>query len=196
MQANSRFAGLGKWARRVWLLPLMLSLLGCGGGGDGSTDTTTGAAQQPPTQATSIPQNLQGQWETILTYVPAFYSGPFGGTPQGDGSLGITFNFYPDGSYHHFWNLAQAYFGGNCFRSAGWDEVGTMSGDGATFTFNPAKATYTQMDSCGQAKYLDPAPATPASHTLTLEQDNTGWPLLRMSFPQGDIVFEKCRHCQ
>src|SRR5688572_22920870 len=120
MQTNMSPVGVGEWARRAWLLPLILSLFGCGGGG--SSDETPA---QAPTQATSVPENLHGQWETILTYVPPFYSGPYGNTPQGDGSIGITFYFWPDGRYQHVWNLAQAYFGGNCFRTAHWEEVGT-----------------------------------------------------------------------
>jgi hypothetical protein len=200
MQANSNGGGLGKWIGRAWLLPLMFSLFACGGGGGDSSDATPGTGQpptqQPPAQGTSIPENLRGQWETILTYVPAFYSGPYGDIPQGDGSIGITLYIYPDGSYHHYWNLAQTYFGGNCFRSAGWDEVGTMSGDGSSYTFNPTKATYTAVDSCGQSKFLDPAPVSPATHTLTLSQDNTGWPVLTVSFPSGDLVLERCRKCQ
>ena len=191
MQTNLSSARLSKWARRVWLLPLILSLLGCGG----SSDTTSGAAPGS-TQGTSIPENLRGQWETILTYVPAFYSGPYGDIPQGDGSIGIAFYFWPDGRYQHVWNLAQAYFGGNCFRTAHWEEVGTVSSAGSEFTFTPSKATYSVMDSCGQSKYLDPAPVTAASHSLTLDQDNSGWPLLRMTFPSGELVLEKCRRCQ
>jgi hypothetical protein len=172
------------------LLLLIYSLFGCGG----SSDTTTDAPGSKP--AASIPENLRGQWETILTYVPPFYSGPYGDIPQGDGSIGITLYFWPDGRYQYVWNLAQAYFGGNCFRTAGWDEHGTVSSAGAVFTFNPGRATYTAMDSCGQSKFLDPAPVTAASHTLTLDHDNTGWPLLRMSFPQWELVLEKCRRCQ
>ena len=196
MQENSSCGGFGRWISRVWLLPLMLSLFACGGGRGDASDATSGAGQppvQPSTQGTSIPENLRGQWETILTYVPPFYSGPYGDIPPGDGSIGITLYIYADGSYHHFWNLAQAYFGGNCFRSAGWDEVGTITADGSNYTFNPTKATYTQMDSCGQSKFLDPAPVAPATHTLTPDQDNTGWPLLRVSSQSGDLVLEKCK---
>src|SRR3954471_12015563 len=118
------------------------------------------AATPAATPATSTPEDLRGQWETILTYVPPFYSGPYGDVPQGDGSLGITFTFWADGRYQHIWNLAQAYFGGNCFRSAGWDEVGTLSGAGPEFTFNPGRATYSAVDSCGRTQLLDPAPVT------------------------------------
>jgi len=63
------------------------------------------------------------------------------------------------------------------------------------FTFNPTKASYIQTDTCGQNKFLDPAPVAPASHTLNIEHDSTGWPLLRVTLPTGDIVLEKCRHC-
>ena len=77
--------GIAPAGRLVWLAPLILALFGCGGGG-GSTDVT---AADPPEQSASIPQPLIGQWETILTYVPPFYSGPYGSVPNGDGSIGI-----------------------------------------------------------------------------------------------------------
>jgi hypothetical protein len=192
MQTNMGPAGVGTRARRAWLLPLVLALFGCGGG---SSDETP--AQAPtPTQAASVPEYLRGQWETVLTYVPPFYSGPYGDIPQGDGSIGVAFYFSPEGHYQHVWNLAQAYFGGNCFRTAHWEEVGTLSSAGAEFTFNPAKATYSSMDSCGRTRFLDPAPVTAASHSLTLDRDNSGWPILRMSFPAGELVLEKCKRCQ
>ena len=188
MQTNTSPARVGPWARRAWALPLVLSLFGCGGGG--SSDTPESA------QAAAIPENLRGQWETVLTYVPVFYSGPYGDIAPGDGSLGVTFYFSPDGHYQHVWDLAQAYFGGNCFRTAHWEESGTVSGTGPDYTFTPGKATYSALDSCGQAKVLDPAPVTAATHSLAVGRDNAGWPLLRMSFPTGDLVLEKCKHCQ
>jgi hypothetical protein len=191
MQTNVNRGGVGKWARRVWLLPLILSFFGCGGGGGGSPDATEATAQ-----ATSIPEDLRGQWETILTYVPPFYSGPYGNIPPGDGSIGIALYFWPDGRYQHVWNLAQAYFGGNCFRTAHWEEVGTVSSEGSKYTFTPGKASYSVMDSCGKSQYVDPAPVAPASHTLTLERDNAGWPQLRVTFPAGELLLEKCKHCQ
>jgi hypothetical protein len=188
MQTSMSPGALGRWTRRAWALPLVISLFGCGGGG--SSDSTPA-----PAQPTSIPEDLRGQWETVLAYVPPFYSGPFGGTPQGDGSLGIIFNFSAEGHYQHSWSLAQAYFGGNCFRTAQWNEAGTLSIAGSEYTFNPGKATYAAMDSCGQSQYVDPAPVAPADHTLTLDRDPAGWPLLRMSFPDGELVLEKCRQC-
>jgi hypothetical protein len=94
------------------------------------------------------------------------------------------------------WNLSQAYFGGNCFRTAHWEEYGTMSGAGSPYAFNPGKATFSQFDTCGQNKYVDSVPMTAASHSLTLDRDNTGWPLLRMGFQSGELVLEKCKRCQ
>ena len=182
--------GIARHRRLLWLAPLMLALVGCGGGGSG--DASVAAAQA---QGASIPQPLVGQWETILTYVPPFYSGPYGDVPNGDGAIGITLVLTADGRYRHVWNLNSAYFGGNCFRTGGWDEFGTVGGNAPDFTFNPTKATYVQTDTCGVFKILDPAPVSPATHELTLEQDNTGWPLLRIHFPTGDVVLEKCRHC-
>ena len=191
MHIDHRLPRVGRWARRAWLAPLLLALFGCGGGGgDGATGAT--AAGAPPA---TMPAEMSGQWEAILTYVPPFYSGPYGDIAQGDGSLGITLILTADGRYRHFWNVAQAYFNGNCFRNGGWDEFGTVSGTGPEYTFNPAKATYAAMNSCGKAQYLDPAPVAPGTHRLTLEHDANGWPLLRVQFPTGDIVLEKCRHC-
>jgi hypothetical protein len=43
---------------------------------------------------------------------------------------------------------------------------------------------------------LNPAPVAAATHTLTLDHDASGWPLLRVSFPSGELVLEKCRRCQ
>jgi hypothetical protein len=188
-------AGIAAERRLLWLAPLILALFGCGGGG--SADVTAGDATAVDAQAppASIAEPLTGQWETILTYVPPFYSGPYGDVPNGDGAIGITLVVTADGRYRHVWNLTSAYFGGNCFRTGGWDEFGTLSGTGPEFTFNPTKASYIQTDTCGQNKFLDPAPVAPASHTLAIEHDNTGWPLLRITFPTGDIVLEKCRHC-
>jgi hypothetical protein len=164
---------------------------------DSTTSTPSDAAQAPAsTPAASIPEGLRGQWETVLTYVPPFYSGPYGDMPPGDGSIGVSFYFWPDGRYKHTRNLAATYFGGNCFRTSQWEEVGTVSGVGSEFTFNPGKATYLVTDSCGKSQYVDPAPVAADSHTLKLDQDGSGWPLLRMSFASGELVLEKCRHCQ
>lgn len=189
MQMITCPTGVSRWFRHAGPLLLALALFGCGGGG--ASDGTPALAQGTP-----IPAALQGQWETILTYVPAFYAGPFQETPNGDGSIGIAFYFFPDGRYQHVWNLMQTYFGGNCFRTAHWEEHGTMSGAGPTYTFNPGKATFSQLDTCGQNQYQDSVPMTPASHRLTLDRDNTGWPLLHMGFQNGELVLEKCRRCQ
>jgi len=189
----ARIAGL----RLLCAAPLAVALFGCGGGGSSDAPIADPQAQpaDAPAQPAAIPEALTGQWEAILTYVPPFYSGPYGSVPNGDGAIGITLVLTADGRYRHVWNLTSAYFGGNCFRTGGWDESGTVSGTGADFNFSPAKASYIQTDTCGQNRFLDPAPVAPASHTLQIEHDNAGWPLLRMSFPNGDIVLEKCRHC-
>lgn len=203
MQTKMSLVGLGQWAIRYGLFPLILSLFGCGGGGGGSPDAapdvTTDAAPAPaptPTQAASIPEELRGRWEAILTYVPPYYVSPYGTVPEGDASLGVAFYFYPDGRYEHAWNSLQTYFSGNCIRTGHWEEAGTLSSAGSEFTFSPGKASFWQTDTCGQFKFLDPAPVAAASHTLTFDRDNTGWPLLRMSFSSGELVLEKCRRCQ
>ena len=190
-----------RWARLIGLTPLVAALAACGGGG--SSDPAPGAdpaGGAGGAQAATVPADLVGQWEVVLAYVPVSYTGQATGTTPGDGSLGITLVLTADGRYRHVWNSSQAYFNGNCFRTGGWDEHGTINGPAAgtaaDFTFTAAKATYIQTDTCGQNKYLDPVPGLkPGTHTLTIEHDNTGWPLLRFTFPTGDIVLEKCRHC-
>ena len=212
---NTKSAGLGeRWARGLWLLPLVVSLLGCGGGGstgpvsdpgpgsipESTPDPAPGPTPDPtpdptpaPAPAATLPEAFRGQWEVILTYVPPFYSGPYGSIPEGDGSLGISFYFGSDGSYQHNWSLMRAYFGGNCFQTAQWQETGNVGGAGPDFTFTPGHASYISSDSCGQFQYLDPVPVIPANHTMTLDHDATGWPLLRVGFPTGELVLEKRR---
>ena len=201
---NTRSAGFGAWARSLALLALTLSLFGCGGGSSSDAvpdpqqpESTPETPETPvPPAAATLPEAFRGQWEAILTYVPPFYSGPYGSIPEGDGSIGVAFYFSPDGRYQHHWNLARAYFGGNCFQTAQWQEVGAVGGTGPDFTFTPGHASYLSSDSCGQFQYLDPVPVIAANHTLTLDHDATGWPLLRVGFPTGELVLEKCRRCQ
>jgi len=200
MQPQAHRTGLGQQIRNAGLIALVLALFGCGGGG-GSSDSTTDPAPADPTagaappQGVAIPEELQGRWDATLTYVPPNFISQFGTVSGNDGSLGIAFFFHPDGRYEHTWNVLQVYFGGNCIRTGEWQENGTLSSVGAEFTFNPGRATYLQTDTCGQFKYLDPAPVSPANHALTLDRDATGWPLLRVSYPSGELVLEKCRKC-
>lgn len=193
MQTNTNPDGPSRWMRRAWLLPMIVALVGCGGGGP--SDPTQGPAQDPQ-QAEPIPEELRGRWDSIHTYVPPDFISQYGIVAGNDGSLGIAFYFHADGRYEHKWDLLKIYYGGNCIRTGEWQENGTLTSAGAEFTFNPGRATYMQTDTCGQFKYLDPAPAVPANHTLTLDRDATGWPLLRMGYPTGELVLEKCRRCQ
>jgi len=198
MQAEVHRAGFGQPVLSVGLIALVLALFGCGGGGGGdggggeSSDPATGAASP---QSVVIPEELRGRWDATLTYVPPNFISQFGTVAGNDGSLGVAFFFHPDGRYEHTWNVLQVYFGGNCIRTGEWQENGTLTSAGAEFTFNPGRATYLQTDTCGQFKYLDPAPVTPGNHALTLDRDATGWPLLRVSYPTGELVLEKCRRC-
>ena len=116
---NPYLVGIASASRLLWLAPLTLALFGCGGGGSGGGSSADATAADAQAQPASIPESLTGQWEAILTYVPAFYSGPFGDVPNGDGAIGITLVLTADGRYRHVWNLTSAYFGGNCFRTGG-----------------------------------------------------------------------------
>lgn len=193
MQAHTHRARFGQPALRAGLIALVLALFGCGGGGGDSADAGAGAA--PPAPNVVIPEELRGRWDATLTYVPPNFVSQFGTVSGNDGSLGVAFYFHPDGRYEHTWSVLQVYFGGNCIRTGEWQENGTLTGAGAEVTFNPGRATYLQTDTCGQFKYLDPAPVAPGNHTLTLDRDASGWPLLRVGYPTGELVLEKCRRC-
>jgi len=198
MQAQEHRAGFGQSVLGVGLIALLLTLFGCGGGGSGgggggeSPDPGVGA-EPPPGMV--IPEELRGRWDTTQTYVPPNFISQFGTVSGNDGSLAAAFFFHPDGRYEHKWDVLQVYFGGNCIRTGAWQENGTLTSEGAEYTFTPGRATYLQTDTCGQFKYLDPAPVEPGTHTLTLDRDATGWPLLRVGYPTGELVLEKCRQC-
>jgi hypothetical protein len=169
---------------RAWLLPLIFLLFGCGS-----------LSGQPG--GTPVPEELRGQWQTILSYLPTYFQR--GDVPVRDfnGSLGIYFYFWPDGRYEHVASLLLSYFDNNCFRTAEWRERGTVNIAGTDFTFRPARATYIVTDTCGKNEYKDPAQARTTTLSMTPEQDQTGWPMLRMGLPSGEeVLLEKCRTCK
>ena len=222
MQTNMSPAGVGTWVRRAWLLPLVLSLFGCGGGGSadqttasvqaaggggGETDrptstppatTSSPATTSPPATSTALPTDLIGQWKTTLGYIPAYYTGlvPLS-TTDFIGSIAITVYFQSDGAYQFDLSTASRYFGGNCFRTTQWSETGGASVVGASLTFTSTHASNIITDSCGKFQYIDPAPTGTATYAMTHEQDPTGWPLLRLRIAGADdLVLEKCRDCR
>jgi hypothetical protein len=197
--AKANLKGLGRAHVQRWrlfvLLPLLLVAFGCGGGG-GESETGQ-AAGTPQATGTALPDDLVGQWKTTLTYVPAYYTGIVPtSTSDFIGSLGITLYFQSNGGYQFDLSTAASYFGGNCFRTTQWSEIGRASIAGADITFTSTHATNLIMDSCGKAQYIDPAPTGTATYTMTREQDQTGWPMLRLRMPSGeDLVLKRCRDC-
>lgn len=183
---------LQRW-RLFLLLPLILVAFGCGGGGDPGEPSQPTSTPQPA--GTALPDDLAGQWNTTLTYVPAYYTGI---VPNSDfiGSLGIFLYLQSNGSYQFDLRSAATYFGGNCFRTTHWSETGRASVAGASITFTSLHATDSVLDSCGAARYVDPAPTGTATYTMTREQDQAGWPRLRLRMPNGeDLMLERCRNC-
>jgi hypothetical protein len=168
-------AHVQRW-RLLLLLPLLLVAFGCGGPEADHADQPVG---------TPLPADLVGPWKTILSYVPAYYTG-IAGTSDFTGSLGITIKFAADGSYSFELDTAMTYFNGNCFRNTGWNEVGKVSLAGSEMTFTSTHATSTRLDSCGKAELLDPAPTGSATYTMSREQDRNGAPLLRLRLPSGE----------
>jgi len=192
--AKANLKALGRAPVQRWrlfvLLPLLLVAFGCGGGGESETGQVTGA---PQATGTALPDDLVGQWKTTLTYVPAYYTGIVPtSTSDFIGSLGITLYFQSDGGYQFDLSTAASYFGGNCFRTTQWSEIGRASIAGADITFTSTHATNVIMDSCGAARYIDPAPTGTATYTMTREHDPTGAPMLRLRMPSGeDLVLGK-----
>lgn len=85
----------------------------------------------------------------------------------------------------------------HCCRTSRWDELGTVSIAGADFAFAPVHAVNSVFDSCGASQNEDPAQTGPAAVTMKVEQDESGWPTLRLVQPTGEeILLEKCRDCQ
>jgi len=216
MRTNMSPAWVGRWARRTWLLPLTILLFGCGGGGSadetptsvqaagvggGGTDPPTSTPPttiSPPAMSTVLPNDLIGQWKTVLGYIPAYYTGlvPLS-TTDFIGSIAVTVSFRSDGAYQFDLSTASRYFGGNCFRNTQWSETGGASVAGAYLTFTSTHASNLITDSCGKFQFIDPAATGTATYAMTYEQDQTGWPILHLRITGGDdLVLEKCRDCR
>jgi len=197
---NLSRAHVKRW-RLFLLLPLLLVVYGCGGGGEDETDQPTStppATTSPPATSTALPNDLVGEWKTTLGYIPAYYTGlvPLS-TTDFIGSIAITVYFQSNGAYRFDLSTASRYFGGNCFRTTQWSESGGASVAAANLTFTSTHASNIITDSCGKFQYIDPAPTGTATYAMTHAQDQTGWPILRLSIAGGDdLVLEKCRDCQ
>lgn len=167
-------------------LVLVPIALGCSGG--------LGVGQPP--SGSPVPAELQGQWQSILTYVPANYAGILPITDV-NGSFGIFYYFSADGQYQISLRALASYFDFNCTLNAHRQEVGTVTIVGADFTFNPTHAFESTLDSCGESRYVDPAPVQGRTVMITPELDAAGWPHVRLHFPDGEqVVLERCRDCQ
>jgi hypothetical protein len=59
---------------------------------------------------------------------------------------------------------------------------------GADITFTSTHAIDSILDSCGKAQYVDPAPTGTTTYAMTLEQDQTGSPMLHLRLPTGEDV--------
>ena len=197
---NLSRANVKRW-RLFLLLPLLLVVYGCGGSGEDETDQPTStppATTSPPATSTALPNDLVGQWKTTLGYIPAYYTGlvPLS-TTDFIGSIALTVYFQSNGAYRFDLSTASRYFGGNCFRTTQWSESGGASLAEANLTFTSTHASNIITDSCGKFQYIDPAPTGTATYAMTHAQDQTGWPILRLSIAGGDdLVLEKCRDCQ
>lgn len=144
----------------------------------------------------AIPAELTGKWITVLTYLPAFYTGliPVDNVIS---SIGVSYTFGADGQYRYDLDSAMSYFNGICFRSTSWIEFGTVSVDGPAITLTPTRAAKSKYDSCDEFKFEDHVPADTVTLTVTPDVGADGWPMLRIQLPSGEeLLMEKCRTCQ
>ena len=149
-----------------------------------------------PVVGSPVPEELTGQWQSILAYVPANYEGLL---PIRDfiGSYGVFYYFTADGQYQIDLRAMASYYDFLCYFNDHRREWGTVEIEGADYTFHPAHAFESDFDSCGNAEYIDPAPTQAQTVTLIPEFDATGWPLLRLIFADGEeLILERCRDCE
>lgn len=150
----------------------------------------------PSPVGSPVPEELTGEWQSILAYVPPNYEGFL---PIRDfiGSYGIFYYFTADGQYQIDLRAMANYYDFICYFNDHRQEWGTVEIVGADYTFHPAHAFESDFDSCGDSAYIDPAPTQAQTVTLIPEFDATGWPLLRLIFPDGEeLVLERCRDCE
>jgi hypothetical protein len=164
---------------------------GCPSAGD-----PLGKIIDPDPAGSPVPDELRGQWQSILAYAPANFQGLL---PVRDfiGSYGVFYYFTADGQYQIDLRAMASYYDFMCYFNDHREEWGTVEIVGADYTFHPAHAFESDFDSCGDAAYIDPAPTEAQTVTLIPEFDATGWPLLRLVFPDGEeLMLEKCRDCE
>lgn len=170
-------------------LPLILVLFGCGSG-------LLGAVGSP------VPAEMQGQWQTNIAGPPDL-SGfldpgivdppPYGQNARTD--LGIGFYFFPNGRYQRvlIYKISYLY---TCILVQQWYEEGAVRIEGSSFSFYPSKATLSKGGNCAGTISNSPVQGQPFTLTITPDQDQTGWPLLHLGYPGGDLLLEKCRDCK
>jgi hypothetical protein len=172
---------------------MILAAVGCGGAGDaGDTNQTL---DTPPPAGDALPAALAGAWNTTLTYVPAYYTGIVH-TSDFIGSIGIALTLQANGAYQFDLRSASTYFNGLCFRTTHWSETGAVALAQTAITFTSAHASDIVTDTCGASRYIDPAATGTATYQLTREEDQAGWPRLRLRLPNGEeLALERCRDC-
>jgi hypothetical protein len=148
-----------------------------------------------------VPEALQGQWQTAIAgpnglpdYLGGFINVPDAMETWGS-TLSIAYYFFPDGRYQHVWMYTMKYLY-TCVLLQQWSEEGTVAIAGPNFTFQPATATFSTIDSCAGTAYENPAQASPMTVTVTSVQDETGWPYLHFGYPDVELWLEKCQECE
>lgn len=67
---------------------------------------------------------------------------------------------------------------------------------GSSFSFYPSSASLSTGGNCAGAIDNRSARGMPFTLNITQDQDEEGWPYLRLGLPSGDLVLEKCRTCK
>jgi hypothetical protein len=152
-------------------------------------------------QGSPVPKELAGQWQAAIPAPPGIADYVRGDVPDlpetvriQSSTLRIAFYFGDDGRYSLIWLRQAAHAAGLCGRGMSWDERGTVSIDGAAWTFQPSSAMTRALDSCAPTLTSAGSPAHPGNGTLlvTREVDDRGGEHLRLKYPSGySLVLDK-----
>lgn len=149
-------------------------------------------------QGSPVPAELVGQWQTAIASpsgIRDYARGDIPGAPDvsqaQSGAVRLAFYFREDGSYDLAW-VWHATHGNACGRWISWDERGTLSIDGPSWTFQPSSATSRTLDSCSLQLTTKPVNAGKDTVTVSPAIDEHGNQQLRLRYASGNtLVLEK-----
>ena len=157
-----------------------------------------GRSESTAPQGSPVPKELAGQWQAAIPAPPGIGDYVRGDVPDlpetvriQSSTLRIAFYFSEEGRYSLVWVRHAA---GPCGPGVSWDERGTVSIDGAAWTFQPSLAMTRALDSCAPTLISASSRARAGNGTVlvTREIDDRGGKHLRLRYPSGySLVLDK-----